>query len=180
MKTLTLTIRIFPYQFFFSFMKIDTQRKERPMSILFNKLSRALSIGIKGYFEHILDFFSGEPLIDWLDNFHHADLMQINKLLIDIVTARKEIIDYEKNTHHYLFSNTLLALLSGKKGKDPFQEAKRLRHEFKRFFNNPKIPRQLKIIAGFDLPSLEDAIDTITGIINMRTYPEGKTHSSKC
>ena len=65
------------------------------MSIIFNELSRALRAGIKGYFEHIFDFFSSEPLIDWLDNFHYTDL-SIGTLLDRITSTRKQIIDYER------------------------------------------------------------------------------------
>ena len=45
------------------------------MSILFNELSRALDSGIKGLFENILEFFSSEPLIDWLDDLHYVALV---------------------------------------------------------------------------------------------------------
>ena len=147
------------------------------MSIIFNELSRALRTDIKGYFEHILDFFSSEPLIDWLDNFHYTDLMRISGLLDRIASTRKQIIDYEKNTYQYLFLNSLFTLSSGRKRFDVFQEAKRLRHELKTFFNNPKIPRLFEVIAGFDLRTLDDAIATINGVINMRLYPKGKSNS---
>ena len=105
--------------------------------------------------------------------------MRISELLDRIASTRKQIIDYEKNSIHHLFSNSLLALSSGKKGIDPFQETKRLIHELGAFFKNSKIPRPFKLLVSFDLPSLDNVVTTINGIINMRLYPKGKTNSIK-
>ena len=84
------------------------------MSILFNELSRALDSGIKGLFENLLEFFSSESLIDWLDDLHCVDLMRVSYTLDSITQARKQISENEKkDLLQDMFLNSLYAL-SGK------------------------------------------------------------------
>ena len=92
------------------------------MSILFNELSRALGLGIKGYFENILEFFSSEPLIDWLDDLHYVDLIRVSAFLDRIAATRRRIIENEKNAHHNMFLNSLLTLAGSKKRSNTFKK----------------------------------------------------------
>ena len=61
------------------------------MSILFNELSRTLDSGIKGFFENTLEFFFSEPLIEWLTDQSHTNLIIINDTLDRIALARRQI-----------------------------------------------------------------------------------------
>ena len=81
------------------------------MSILFNELSRALDSGIKGLFENILEFFSSEPLIDWLDDLHYVDLVRISHTLDRVAQARRQISENgKKDLFQDMFLNSLHAL----------------------------------------------------------------------
>ena len=61
------------------------------MSIIFKELSRTLDSGIKGFFENTLEFFSGEPLIEWLTDQSYTNLMTINNVLDRIAWVRRQI-----------------------------------------------------------------------------------------
>jgi len=61
------------------------------MSILFKELSRTLGSGIEGLFENTLEFFSSEPLIEWLIDQSHINLMTIKNVLDRIAWIRRQI-----------------------------------------------------------------------------------------
>jgi len=66
------------------------------MSILFNELSRTLDSGIKGFFENTLEFFSSEPLIDWLNEQSTTGLTVIGNTLERVAMIRRLISKKEK------------------------------------------------------------------------------------
>jgi len=119
------------------------------MSILFNELTRTLDSGIKGLFENTLEFFSGEPLIDWLTEQTEKGLLIIAETL-------------EKVAKHRI-------LISKKEQED---NASKLKNELKAFYSNPKIPHHLKILSKFDLPSMRDAYKTINALLTRRFFQQ--------
>ena len=123
------------------------------MSILFNELSRTIDSDIKGLFENTLEFFSSEPLIDWLTEQSEKGLLIIVETL-------------EKVAKHRI-------LISKKEKEDiTFDEIAKLKNELKAFYSNPKIPHHLKILSKFDLPSMRDAYKTINALLTRRFFQQ--------
>jgi len=141
------------------------------MSILFNELSRTLDSGIKGFFENTLEFFSSEPLIDWLTKQSTTGLTVISNTLERVAMIRRLISKKEKEdlTQDLLLNS--LNILSGKSRPNTFNELAKLKSELNAFYRNPKIPHYLKILSKFDLPSLRDVDKTINALITLRSFP---------
>ena len=149
------------------------------MSILFNELSEALDTGIKGLFENILEFFSNEPLIDWLDDLHYVDLMRVSHTLDKVAQVRRQINENgKKDLFQDMFLNSFYTL-AGKNKPNILEETIKLKKELNAFYRNPKVPRYIKLLSRFDLPSLEDVVKTINGIINIRLHPNSTIPSAK-
>ena len=51
------------------------------MSILFNELANAARLRNDKLFGELLDLFAGEPLIEWIENFHFQDLFKFTTML---------------------------------------------------------------------------------------------------
>jgi len=108
------------------------------MSIIFKELSRTLDSDIKGFFENTLEFFSGEPLIDWLTDQSHINLMTINNVLDRIAWVRRQINKGGKeDPFKDIFLNSLYTL-SGKSKPNILDETAKLNNELNAF---TKIPR---------------------------------------
>ena len=143
------------------------------MSILFNELSRTLDSGIKGFFENTLEFFSSEPLIDWLTEQSTTCLTIVGNILERVAKIRRLLSKKEKEdiAKDLLFNS--LYTLSGKSRPNVLDEIAKLKNELKAFYKDPKIPHHLKILSKFDLPSLRDVDKTINAY-------NSKNNSSRC
>ena len=142
------------------------------MSILFNELSRTLDSGIKGLFENTLEFFSSEPLIDWLTEQSEKGLLIIAETLENVANHRIQISKKEKeDIPQDLFFNSLHTM-SGRSRPNVFDEIAKLKNELKAFYSDPKIPRQLKILSKFDIPSLRDVYKTINALLTRRFFQQ--------
>ena len=141
------------------------------MSTLFNELTRILDSGIKGLFENTLEFFSSEPLIDWLTKQSTTGLTVISNTLERVAMIRRLISKKEKEdlTQDLLLNS--LNILSGKSRPNTFNELAKLKSELNAFYRNPKIPHYLKILSKFDLSSLRDTDKTINALITLRSFP---------
>ena len=111
------------------------------MSILFNELSKALGSDIfNGSFENTLEFFSSEPLSEWLTDQLDINLMIIENVLERIAKVRSLINKKEKEVP---FKNLLinsLYTLSGKSRPNVLDEIAQLKKELNAFYKNPKVP----------------------------------------
>ena len=67
------------------------------MSILFNELANAARLRNDKLFGELLDLFAGEPLIEWIENFHFQDLFKLYNDVESILNLRERINDLEKN-----------------------------------------------------------------------------------
>ena len=141
---------------------------QTPMSILFKELSRTLGSGIEGLFENTLEFFSGEPLIDWLTNQSHTNLMTINNVLDRIAWVRRQINKGEKDEPFKDIFLSSLYTLSGKSKPNILDETTKLKNELNAFYKNPKVPRYIKLLSKFDLSSVKDTIKAIDVIIDRK------------
>ena len=148
------------------------------MSILFNELSKDIDSGtFKGPFENTLEFFSSEPLIDWLTGQSTTNLIIIENILDRVAKVRSLISKKEKeDPFKDLLFNSLHAL-SGKSKPNILTEIAELKKELNTFYKNPKVPRYIKLLSKFDLPSLRDVDKTINALLGLRFFPrdaEGK------
>jgi len=108
------------------------------MSILFNELSRTLDSDIKGFFENTLEFFSSEPLIDWLTGQSSTGLTIIGNILERVAKIRRLISIKEKeDTAQDLLLNSLYTL-SGKSRPNVFDEIAKLKSELKAFYKTQR------------------------------------------
>ena len=67
-----------------------------------------------------------------------------------------------------------LYTLSGKSRPNVLDEIAELKKELNAFYKNPKVPRYVKLLSKFDLPSLKDVGKTIDVIISPKTFPRGE------
>ena len=107
------------------------------MNIIFEELSRTLDSGIKGFFENTLEFFSGEPLIDWLTDQSHINLMTINNVLDRIARVRRQINKGEKEDPFKDIFLSSLYTLSRKSKPNILDETTKL-NELNAFYKTPR------------------------------------------
>ena len=132
------------------------------MSILFNELARAARLRNDKLFGDLLDLFAGEPLIEWIKDFHYQDLYKIYNDVQTILNFRTRIYDLEKNASKYRFNNTTMAKLNGsKRATNPAVIASRLKRILNTNLNKPGTPHPLRVMAEFDMKSLRDIMTTI-------------------
>jgi len=108
------------------------------MSILFNELASIARLRNDKLFGELLDLFAGEPLIEWIEDFHYLDLYKIYNDVQTILNFRTRIYDLEKNASKYRFNNTTTAKLNGsKRAINPVVIASRLKRIFNTNLNKP-------------------------------------------
>ena len=76
----------------------------------------------------------------------------------------------KKDLFQDMFLNSLYTL-AGKNKPNILEETIKLKKELNAFYRNPKVPRYIKLLSKFDLPSLKDDGKTIDAIISLKTFP---------